>query len=75
MANKQGRSCAPQIRWCRVFVGVVFLTLLTTLSAQSFKITDISFDPQNRIHFKHEADASSYYILYRGDDVTATTKM
>ena len=41
------------------------------LLAQSFRVDSVSVDATGTIHLRHAADPNSYYILYRGDEVTS----
>ena len=50
-------------------VAAMLLAGVFFLAAQDFRITHFSIDG-GQARLQHEADANSYYILYRGDEIT-----
>ncbi|HVR37185.1 MAG TPA: Ig-like domain-containing protein, partial [Methylomirabilota bacterium] len=52
------------------WLAAVVLLLPSSLLAQGFLVTEIRELPDGRVSFLHEAATDSYYILYRGRDVT-----
>jgi hypothetical protein len=47
------------------------LSAVHSATAQDFQILDVHFDGPGPLHFRHLADAHSYYILYRGETIVS----
>jgi hypothetical protein len=52
-------------------MGTAFAISAVGLSAQNFAIKEFSVDQAGLIRLRNESDPSFYYVLYRGDQVTA----
>src|SRR4051794_29564858 len=67
-------TVSPFLTLCRLFIGVATVGCLT-LCAQTlpFRLADIRFDAQQRIEVSLPSSSNLYYVLFRGESVTAIT--